>query len=64
MAYRMRYVTGIATYAIFVGVQYFVWRAVFAARTEPAVEVDTDYDRDDPKVGPGTTSDPNQADRT
>jgi ABC-2 type transport system permease protein len=32
MAYRMRYVTGIATYAIFVGVQYFVWKAVYAAR--------------------------------
>jgi len=32
MAYRMRYVTGIATYTIFVGVQYFVWRAVYAAR--------------------------------
>ncbi|MDA3960021.1 MAG: ABC-2 family transporter protein [Planctomycetota bacterium] len=32
MAYRMRYVTGIATYAIFVGVQYFIWKAVFAAR--------------------------------
>lgn len=32
MAYRMRYVTGIATYAVFVGVHYFIWRAVFAAR--------------------------------
>ncbi|MHC5068003.1 MAG: ABC transporter permease [Planctomycetota bacterium] len=32
MAYRMRYVTGIATYSIFVGVHYFVWKAVYAAR--------------------------------
>lgn len=32
MAYRMRYITGIATYAIFVGVHYFVWQAVYAAR--------------------------------
>ena len=30
MAYRMRYVTGIATYAIFVGVHYAVWSAVYA----------------------------------
>ena len=30
MAYRMRYVTGIATYSIFVGVHYFVWRAIYA----------------------------------
>jgi ABC-2 type transport system permease protein len=29
MAYRMRYVTGIATYAVFVGVHYFVWSAVW-----------------------------------
>ncbi len=32
MAYRMRYVTGIATYAIFVGGQYAIWQAVFAAK--------------------------------
>ena len=32
MAYRMRYLTGIATYTIFVGVHWFVWRSVFAAR--------------------------------
>ncbi|MBA3686851.1 MAG: ABC-2 family transporter protein [Planctomycetes bacterium] len=32
MAYRMRYVTGIATYAVFVGGQYAVWKAVFAAK--------------------------------
>jgi ABC-2 type transport system permease protein len=32
MAYRMRYVTGIATYGIFVGGQYAIWRAVFEAR--------------------------------
>lgn len=36
MAYRMRYVTGIATYTIFVGVHWFVWRSVFAARGEGA----------------------------
>lgn len=32
MAYRMRYVTGIATYGIFVGGQYAIWQAVFAAK--------------------------------
>lgn len=32
MAYRMRYVTGIATYAVFVGGQYFIWKAVYAAK--------------------------------
>jgi ABC-2 type transport system permease protein len=32
MAYRMRFVTGIATYAIFVGGQWFIWKAVFEAR--------------------------------
>ncbi len=32
MAYRMRYVTGIATYAVFVGGQYFIWKAIFAAQ--------------------------------
>ena len=32
MAYRMRYVTGIATYGIFVGGQYAIWQAVFAAQ--------------------------------
>ena len=32
MAYRMRFVTGIATYAIFVGGQWFIWKAVYAAR--------------------------------
>ncbi len=30
MAYRMRYVTGIATYAIFVGGQNAIWRAIYA----------------------------------
>jgi ABC-2 type transport system permease protein len=37
MAYRMRYVTGIATYSIFIGAQYFVWKAVYAARTDDVV---------------------------
>jgi ABC-2 type transport system permease protein len=32
MAYRMRYLTGIATYGIFVGGQYAIWKAVFAAK--------------------------------
>ena len=32
MAYRMRYVTGIATYAIFVGGQYAIWRAIYQAK--------------------------------
>ena len=32
MAYRMRYVTGIATYAIFVGGQFAIWQAIFAAK--------------------------------
>jgi ABC-2 type transport system permease protein len=32
MVYRMRYLTGIATYAIFVGGQYAIWKAVFAAK--------------------------------
>ena len=36
MAYRMRFVTGIATYAIFVGGQFFIWKAIFAARGEGA----------------------------
>jgi ABC-2 type transport system permease protein len=30
MAYRMRYVTGIATYAVFVAGQYFIWKAIYA----------------------------------
>jgi len=32
MAYRMRYVTGIVTYGVFVGGQYAIWRAIYAAR--------------------------------
>lgn len=32
LAYRMRYVTGIATYAIFVGGQNAIWRAVYASK--------------------------------
>jgi len=34
MAYRMRYVTGIATYAVFVGGQFAIWQAIYAARGE------------------------------
>jgi ABC-2 type transport system permease protein len=32
MAYRMRYLTGIATYGVFVGGQYFIWKAIYAAK--------------------------------
>ncbi|MBA3846602.1 MAG: ABC-2 family transporter protein [Planctomycetes bacterium] len=35
MAYRMRYLTGIATYGVFVGGQYFIWKAVWAAKDLP-----------------------------
>ena len=38
MAYRMRFVTGIATYAIFVGGQWFIWKAIFEARG-PGAEI-------------------------
>lgn len=31
LAYRMRYVTGILTYVIFVSVHYFIWQAVFSS---------------------------------
>jgi len=42
MVYRMRYITGIATYAIFVGGQYAIWKAVFSAKglTHPADRLD------------------------
>jgi ABC-2 type transport system permease protein len=32
MTYRMRYLTGIATYGIFVGGQYAIWQAVWTAK--------------------------------
>lgn len=32
MAYRMRYVTGIATYGIFVAGQFFIWKAIWEAK--------------------------------
>jgi ABC-2 type transport system permease protein len=32
MAYRMRYVTGIVTYGVFVGGQYAIWKAIYHAR--------------------------------
>jgi ABC-2 type transport system permease protein len=41
MAYRMRYVTGILTYGIFVGGQFAVWRAVYAAQMKPGETLDT-----------------------
>ena len=37
MAYRMRYITGIATYSVLIGAQYFVWQAVYTARDGAAV---------------------------
>ncbi len=30
LAYRLRYYTGIVTYFIYVGVYYFIWKAIFA----------------------------------
>lgn len=36
LAYRMRYVTGILTYLLFVGVQYFIWQAVYANSADGA----------------------------
>jgi len=38
MAYRMRYVTGIATYAVFVGGQYCIWREVYRVRGVESLE--------------------------
>ncbi len=41
MAYRMRYLTGIATYGVFVGGQYFIWKAIWAAKgLTPEQQVD------------------------
>jgi len=40
MAYRMRYVTGILTYGIFVGGQYAVWRAVYTAQNPAGTPLD------------------------
>jgi ABC-2 type transport system permease protein len=33
LAYRLRYVTGILTYLLFVSVNFFIWDAVFAGRS-------------------------------
>jgi ABC-2 type transport system permease protein len=30
LAYRLRYVTGILTYLLYISIQYFIWQAVFA----------------------------------
>ena len=38
LAYRMRYVTGVLTYLMFVSVNYFIWEAVFA-NSEPGVKI-------------------------
>lgn len=41
MAYRMRYLTGIATYGIFVAGQYFIWNAIWQAKgLRPEQELD------------------------
>jgi ABC-2 type transport system permease protein len=41
MAYRMRYVTGIATYGIFVGGQALIWQAVWQANgLDPAASIE------------------------
>jgi len=32
LAYRLRYVTGILTYLLFVSVHYFIWKAIYAGR--------------------------------
>lgn len=41
MAYRLRYLTGIATYGIFVAGQYFIWKAIWEARgLSPEQELD------------------------
>ena len=32
LAYRMRYITGILTYTLFVAVNYFIWNAIFGSR--------------------------------
>ena len=37
LAYRLRYVTGILTYVIFVAVYYFIWQAVFSGQPKGAV---------------------------
>src|SRR5262245_54663874 len=34
LAYRLRYVVGVANYVIYMGVQYFLWAAVYASRPE------------------------------
>ena len=34
LAYRMRYVTGILTYTLFVSVNYFIWKAIFSTYPE------------------------------
>ena len=37
LAYRLRYVTGILTYTVFVSVYYYIWEAVYRAKGEGAV---------------------------
>lgn len=34
LAYRLRYVTGILTYILFVSVHYFLWQAIYSGRVE------------------------------
>ena len=37
LAYRTRFIVGVASYFIFVAVYYFIWRAVYAASPEPEI---------------------------
>lgn len=34
LAYRLRYVTGIFTYVVFVSIHYFIWQAIFSGKPE------------------------------
>ena len=37
LAYRLRYYTGIVSYLIYVAINYFIWKAVFADRAPGAL---------------------------
>ena len=37
LAYRLRYYTGIVSYLIYVAINYFIWKAVFADREPGAL---------------------------
>jgi ABC-2 type transport system permease protein len=38
LAYRLRYVTGILTYLLYISIQYFIWQAVFA-HSDPGAQI-------------------------